>query len=231
MRRTPLFAFAATLVAGALLFLVIALVRGTTLSYTLGVSPAAVAVRLAPGKSFCQEPITAQSTRRFDHVAVTVGTYGRPGPGLAVTVRDAKTAAPLAHGSLAAGYPDITRRPAESIGLDHKINPRKLAVCFTNTGEHSVAFYGAGPAATQPSNAFIEGRDAGTDVSISFTGPHESWASTIPAAFSRARLFRTPHLPGWLYFAGLALLLALGAAAVGAAVRSALPADDGDATR
>jgi hypothetical protein len=228
MRRTPLLAFAATLAVGAVLFAVVALVRGTTLSYTLGVPPNGVAVKLEHRQAFCQETIVAQSTRKFDHVVVSLGTYHRPGAPLVVTVRDGRSAAPLAHGTLAAGYADIARQPTESIPLDASINPRTLAVCFTNTGRHSIAFYGAGDQATVPSTAVVDGKSVGADVSLRFTGPHHSWASSIGSAFDHARLFRTPHLAGWLYLAGLLLLLALGAAAVGAAVRSALPGGERD---
>src|SRR4051812_46360528 len=122
MRRTPLLAFAATLAVGAVLFLALALARGSTLAYTLGVPASAIAVKLEPGKSFCQEPIEAQSARRFDRVQVSLGTYRRPGPPLAVTVRD-RSSAPLAHGTLAPGYPDVTVRRTQTIRLDSAVNP------------------------------------------------------------------------------------------------------------
>jgi hypothetical protein len=226
----PRVALLATLAAGAVLFLVVSLVRGTPLAYTLGVASNGVAVKLTPGKAFCQEPIVAQSARKFDHVELTLGTYRRPGSPLAVTVVDPRNRQVLARGALAAGYPDIAQRPVQRVALDHAINPRTLAVCFRNTGEHSIAFYGAGDAATQPSSATRDGQSLGADVTIAFTGERHSWASSIGDAFSRARLFRTPLIPGWLYLVGLVLLAAGAAAALTAAVGSAFaaPRSDGD---
>lgn len=224
MRSAPRVAFLATLAAGAVLFLVVSLVRGTTLSYTLGVASNGVAVKLEPRQAFCQEPITAQSDRAFDHVELTLGTYHRPGSPLTVTVVDPESRRVLARGALAAGYPDIAQRPIARVALDHAVNPRTLAVCFRNTGEHSTAFYGAGDAATSPSSATRDGKSLGADVSIAFTGDRHSWASSIGDVFDRARLFRTPRLPGWLYLSGLVLLAAAAAAALTAAVGSAFPA-------
>lgn len=221
--RSPRVAFLATLAAGAVLFLVVSLVRGTPLAYTLGVASNGVAVKLAPGKAFCQEPIVAQSGRAFDHVQVTVGTYHRPGSPLALTIVDPKSRAVLARGALAAGYPDIAQKPGQSIALDHPVDARSIAVCFRNTGAHSTAFYGAGDAATQPSSATQDGKSLGADVTLSFTAGRHSWASSIGDVFSRARLFRTPRIPGWLYLAGLVLLAAGAAAALTAAVGSAFP--------
>jgi hypothetical protein len=218
----PRVAFLATLAAGALLFLVVSLVRGTTLSYTLGVPVNGVAVQLKHGEAFCQEPITAQSSGRFDHVDVTLGTFHRPGSPLAVTVVDPTSRRVLARGSLPGGYPDIAQKPSERIALDRSIDPHTLAVCFRNTGKHSIAFYGAGDAATQPSSATRDGKSLGVDVALAFSAGHHSWASTIGDVFSRARLFRTPRIPGRLYLAGLVLLAAAAAAALTAAVGSAL---------
>ncbi|WP_445148452.1 hypothetical protein [Baekduia sp. Peel2402] len=226
----PRTALLVTLAVGAVLFLVVSLARGTSLSYTLGVGANAVAVKLEPGKEFCQEPITAQSSRKFDHVEVTLGTYHRPGSPLAVTVLDPQSRRVLARGALAGGFSDITQEPVQRITLDHAINPKTLAVCFRNTGEHSTAFYGSGDGATQPSSATRKGQSLGTDVTLAFTAGHRSWASAIGDVFSRAPLFRTPRIPGWLYLAGLVLLAAGAAAALTAAVGSAFaestPSDD-----
>ena len=117
----PRTAFLVTVAAGALLFLVLSLVRGTALTYTLGVPSNGVAVKLAPRKEFCQEPIVAESDRSFDRVTVVLGTYDRPGPALAVAIRDPKTRAVLAHATVPAGYPDITRRPSTIIALDRTL--------------------------------------------------------------------------------------------------------------
>jgi hypothetical protein len=217
----PRTAFLATVAAGALLFLVLSLVRGTALTYTLGVPSNGVAVKLAPRKEFCQEPIVAESDRSFDRVTVVLGTYDRPGPALAVAIRDPKTRAVLAHATVPAGYPDITRRPSTIIALDHAIHPATLAVCFRNAGAHSVAFYGAGDAAT-PSTATLGGKGLGADVALSFSDRHHSWASTLGATFGRASLFRTPRIPGWLYLVGLVLLTAVAAATLTVAVSAAL---------
>lgn len=224
----PRIAFLATLAAGALLFLVVSLVRGTTLVYTLGVPANGVVVKLERGQTFCQEPIDAEAGDAFDHVEVSLGTYHRPGPPLSVTVRDLDTRRVLARGALAGGYPDISQAQTTSIRLDHGVHPRRLSVCFRDEGQHSVAFYGAGDGAT-PGTATRDGKPLGADVTLAFTAAHRSWASQAGDVFARARLFRTPRIPGWLYFAGLVLLAAGAAAALTAAVGSALepaPRDD-----
>src|SRR3954451_8539560 len=169
--------FLGTLAAGAALFVLLAFVRGTSLNSTLGVPSNGVTVSLKPSEIFCQEPIVAQTDRPFDRVVTKLGTYGRPGPPVDVAGRDPRTPAPVPLGTIAGGYRDVTQNPQTTFRLDTGVSASRFAVCFQNRGRHSVAFYGAGDAATQPSSAVMYGKSVGGDVALAFEGPHHSWAS------------------------------------------------------
>src|SRR3954454_20103313 len=106
--------------AAVLALAIVAVAQRTSLAFTLGVARAAAVARLAPGEQACQQPIDVPSGGAFDRVALGVGTYRRPGPPLRLTVREAGGDRVLAAGTLAGGYPDVTR---QLIRLDRSVHP------------------------------------------------------------------------------------------------------------
>jgi hypothetical protein len=113
-------------IAGVLGLALVALTQRTSLAFTLGVARASAVARLAPGEQACQRPIDVPSGAAFDRVALGVGTYGRAGSPLRLTVRRASGGPALATGALAGGYPDVARRPVERVRLDRTVRaPRR----------------------------------------------------------------------------------------------------------
>src|SRR3954449_868183 len=105
--------------AAVLALAVVAVAQRTSLAFTLGVARAAAVARLAPGEQACQQPIDVPSGAAFDRVALGVGTSGRPGSPLRLTVREAGGGRVLSTGTLAGGRPGIPRRagpPARHAG-------------------------------------------------------------------------------------------------------------------
>jgi hypothetical protein len=199
------------LTAAAILVLaVVAVAQRTSLAFTLGVARAAAVARLGPGERACQEPIDVPSGAAFDRVALAVGTYGRPGPPLRLTVRAASGGGVLASGAIAGGYPDVPRRPVARVRLDRTVRAsRRISVCVENRGPGPVGVYGDADLAARTSTAVKDGRPLRRDLSLVFERAPRSVASEVPAMLDRAALFRIPGLGAWAYVA-LGVLLALG---------------------
>jgi hypothetical protein len=184
--------------AGTLLVVTLALTRDTTLAFTLGVTNVAPFVRVEPGQTACQRPISVPTGGAFDRIAFTLGTYRRTGPPVDVTVRDAGGRV-VARGRLAGGYPDITAQPRHSVSVGRVGGGDGLAVCLANGGEHSVAIYGNADAASRTSSAYLGPRPLGVDLNLVFERESRSLATLLPRMLDRASLFR-PRVTGpWVY--------------------------------
>src|SRR5215218_3484681 len=201
----------AGLTAAAVLALaVVAVAQRTSLAFTLGVARAAVVARLGPGEEACQRPIDVPSGAAFDRVALAVGTSGRPGPPLRLTVRAARGGGVLAAGALRGGYPDVERRRVTRVRLDRTVRaPQRISVCVENGGPRRVGVYGDADLAARTSTAVKDGRPLRRDLSLVFERAPRSVASEVPAVLDRAALFRFPGLGAWAYVA-LAVLLVVG---------------------
>jgi hypothetical protein len=212
-------------VAGVLGLLLVALVQRTSLAFTLGVARAAAVARLAPGEQACQRPIDVPAMAGFDRVALGVGTYGDAGSPLRLTVRTA-SGRPLASGTLAGGYPDVARRPAERVRLDRTVRAPRISVCVENRGPRRVGVYGDADLAARGSTAAKDGRPLRRDMSLVFEREPRSMAGEVPAMLSRAALFRFPGMGAWAYVLLGAVLLLGGPLLLIRAVAAASGADD-----
>src|SRR4051794_7482793 len=155
--------------AAVLALAVVAVAQRTSLAFTLGVARAAAVARLAPGEQACQQPIDVPSGGAFDRVALGVGTSGRPGSPLRLTVREAGGGHVVATGTLAGGYPDIARQPVERVRLDRTVRAsQRIAVCVENRGPGRVGVYGDADLATRTSTAAKDGRPLRRDLSLVF---------------------------------------------------------------
>ncbi|HWK27404.1 MAG TPA: hypothetical protein VNS09_12625 [Solirubrobacter sp.] len=206
--RTLLLGIAA---AGLLILLVLALTTTTRDGFTLGVTSGAPAAVLDAGDVACQEPVTVpDAAGAFDRVVLAVGTYGRPGPPLEVTVAPKAGGAPLARGRLPGGYPDIGETPLHAVEVGHVDATEPLSVCIRNVGTARAALYGNGDSAARTSSATHNGEPLNVDLNLGFERSEpRSLGSLLGAMFDRAALFRAGWVGAWTYVV-LALIALVG---------------------
>ncbi len=178
-----------------------------TLAFTLGVPSNAAVAPLKAKQTVCQAPIAVpDGAAAFDRVVVHLGTYGRPGSPLDLTVRTADGRL-VADGRLPGGYADNTR-PSIRVGRVTDRSP--LRVCLRNAGTRAAAVYGAADAASRTSTAMLDGKPLNADLNLVFErDPARSVASLGPAILSRAALFRASWIGSWAY-ALLGILFVVG---------------------
>src|SRR4051794_4354318 len=136
MRSAALLTGALTL-AGLLALALAALVSDRSEAFTLGAGSNLV-VKLAPGQEACQRPIRVPGSAGFEGVRVLLGTEGRPGPPLAVSVRDARSGRVLSQATLPGGYPDISKAPEHVVWGRHVAAGGVVSTCFENRGMRRV---------------------------------------------------------------------------------------------
>jgi hypothetical protein len=183
-----------------------AILDHTPKAFTLGVPAEAGVAPLDPGHVICQQPIDVAAGAEFDAIRAQIGTYGKPGSALVVTVRDSANRV-LARGRQAGGYGDVAVLPTHRIALDRMVRAPRVDVCLRNVGTRRVAFYGTGDLAARGSSAFLDGKPLAVDLSLSFERSPRSLASLVPLMFERASLFRFPWVGPWLYWLLGAVLL------------------------
>jgi hypothetical protein len=172
-------------------------------AFTLGVRPAEVAAVLGPGRQACQTPVAV--AERFAAVRFQVGTFFRPGPELAVSVRSARGGTALTGGRLRAGYRDNSQ-PIVRLG-GGVAKGRRVAVCIRNIDGHRAALYGGVDAAARHSTAIANGSPLHADLMLLFLRARSRSAlSLIPTIFERASLFHPGWVGPWTFWLLLALL-------------------------
>jgi hypothetical protein len=183
--------------------------RHTARAFTLGVVSSQAVATLPVATSVCQRPIDVPEDSGFDRVQFVLGTSGRPGPPVAVTVRSLAGQV-LARGRLAAGYADITDQPSHTVGLDRAVaGGRRIVVCLANRGRRPVAVYGNADAAARNSTAYVAGRPISADIDLRFAREPRSLASLAGTIAHRASLFRPPIVGAWTYVVVALLVVAL----------------------
>jgi hypothetical protein len=217
MRRAALatFALGAALALLAVVWVAAGDERGA--SFSLEVESRRVVAVAAPGEEACQRGLEAEAD--FDVVEVLLGTYGRPGPPLAVSVRRSGSASTLARGRLAAGARD---NASARVRLDRTVDDgERVDVCTRNEGERRVAFYG-GLIFDVPSRASVASRPAGDLVLGFHRSEPRSMLSLVPEVPERAAVLRPDPVGPWTFWILLAAM-ALGVPLLlGFAVRAAL---------
>jgi hypothetical protein len=87
----------------------------------------------------------------------TVGTYGRPGPALAVTAAGRRYRVP-------AGFPDNAHL---TVALAPPATPTATSFCITNTGRRTIALYGSDELRTRSRvEVTVGGKPVGADVTL-----------------------------------------------------------------
>jgi hypothetical protein len=218
MRRP---AVVVAVVVGAALVAILALsLRTTSLAFTIGVNVAGPVATLQRGDQACQRPIDVPAHAAFDRIMFSVGTFGRKGPPLAVTVRDVRGST-LSSGMLPAGYPDIGQQQSHTVRLSRPAGEGRVAVCIRNEGPRRVAIYGNVDAAARTSTADTNGRRLGYDLALVFERDRRSKLSLVPDMLERASLFRFPWMGAWTYVILLVALVGGGPLLIVHALRSA----------
>ena len=217
MRRAGIPALLATACAGILAFAVTAAGDSRDVAFTLGVVPAGAVAVLNPGEAACQSPISVPA--EFDGVRFQVGTYGKPGPPLAIAIRSLESDRRLAGGRLSGGYPDVSQL---SVAVGQVRASQRVEVCVRNVGARRAALYGNVGLAAGETEARIGARRLGTDLSLVFERDEpRSLLSLVPDIFERASVFRPVWVGAWTFWilagallAGVPVLLALALARV-----------------
>lgn len=193
-------------------------------AFTLNVRPTHAVAEIHPGGEACQWGIEAGA--EFDEVEPLLGTHLRPGPPLAVTVRELGSGRPLARGRLPAGARDnalarVRVTPPVERG-------RLIGVCFRNEGRSEVVFFG-GPSHEAPGHAYAGTRIGDGDMRLVFyRGEPPSVLSTLPQMFERAALFRPDPVGAWTFWVLLALVAAGVPLLLAGALRAAASDEPGE---
>lgn len=203
-RSSALAALCAALLVGAATLLVPAATDDHRLAFSRGVRPQQVAVVVNPGERACQRPFLARSG--FNAARFQVGTYGRPGPALAVSARDASTGALVGSGALAAGYPDVS---VQSVALGSIPAGRRLTLCIEDRGTYPAALYGGPPRVARRGSISLDGRRVNAEMMLDFLREPRSMLSLLPTVFRRAALFHPAWVGAWTFWLLLVFLTLL----------------------
>jgi hypothetical protein len=217
MRDRPELALAGVVALGLLVLIVAGLVDRRDEAFTLGVRAGGVAADLRPGQRACQERIDVPE--EFNAVELQVGTYRRAGPRLDVSVHEGGAGGPvLGEGSLAPGYPDVSR-PRIEVGSIPAGG--RVAVCIENAGDRRVALYGNAGIAAPSSTLRVRGRTVDNDLTLVFhTDGKRSLLGELPDMFQRAALFKAGWVGAWTFWLLTLAVVGLVPLAVAFAVRS-----------
>ena len=172
-----------------------------TIAFRIGALPRGPAAVLAPGSSVCQTPIDVQDDT--DAVSVPVGTSGRPGAQLTISVDDPRGRV-LTQGTVRAGYTDASTQTAR---FRRVRAGETVSLCIRNDGREPV--YPLGEDVVIDSGIVQDGRKSTMDMTLTFLRPHRrSVLDLVPAMFRRAAVFRFGWVGAWTYWmlAGFALI-------------------------
>src|SRR3954471_17497245 len=233
--RRPLLVIAAIVLAVVVAELAFAAGKRTDLVDSTWVNPVVPVAPLKPGATVCQQPFGVTET--FDRVRFNVGTFGKPGPPLYVSITDQDSRAELASGAVRPGWVDNGKAQDVDVGSVKPAPP--VSVCIKNGGPVAAYVYGdyyhgafgKGPLGVTPTNstsvAYIDGHQLEGDMAMRLYGTKEhSRLSWIPALFRHAAAFKPPFVGAWTFWL-LALLLIVGAPlALWAALRSATRSEE-----
>lgn len=155
---------------------------------------------LVPGGSrLCMTDLAISKESR--RVRFKVGTYGKPGPALAVSV---KAAGYASQARVAAGWVDNSQL---EVPVAAPSSGRLATVCIRNEGKHKIAFYAASDRARSRVKPFADGKLQTATPTLVFAEAHgESIADRAGVTAGRIAVFR-----GFLDHAWIVWLLAIAA--------------------
>ncbi len=217
MRRAGL-AFLATVLLGAVTFVVLGALRSSDDAFTLNVPITGIVTELPGDATFCQSQIRVPIGGAFDGGRLVLGTERRRGPELEVLLADGR-GEPIARATVAAGYADnsdVRFRFDRTIESGHD-----LQLCVTNAGDVPVFPYGSGGDPNPSTQFTLDRAPLPVDAAVVFERPTRSTLATVGDMLERAALFRTPRLSAALYGVLLLLLFAAATAAGTVAIRAA----------
>jgi hypothetical protein len=186
--------------AGTLCLVAVAAGDQRRVAYPLGVAPFGVAAQLEPGQRACMQPIELPTD--VDGAVLRIGTFGRPGPALQVTVRELHGRV-LARGSIPAGYADGSE---PSVIFGRVPEGRTISLCIRNRGPGRAGLFGS---ESIPSTGTItNGTSSTVDFDVEFLRERDRSAlDLLPEAFDRASVFRPGWVGAWTYWVLLAAML------------------------
>ena len=222
--RLAILGVAAVVVLGFVGLAFAAITTTSNQEQTLGVGPFFPIAALHPrGGVVCEEPIAV--SKPITNIRFNVGTRGRPGTPLDVTVsRWGHGGGVIAAGHVPGGWVDdgspqlvhVQEVPADQ-NVSICIRNRGLvpAYVFGDTGSGGVGTkLGADPRPTiTPAQASVDGKSISGDISMSFVGAKaRSLVSRLPDVFDRAALFRPRFVEPWMFwllFAAIVIFMPL----------------------
>jgi hypothetical protein len=233
MRRGRAVAAVIALVVAAVVAaeLVAAAGNSTKTVLDVGVLPIYPIAPMKPGATACQQPLGI--TESFDRVRVNVGTFGKPGPPLLISVLDQDTKTELGSARVEPGWVDDGTAQNVNVGT---IKPDRLvAICIRNEGRVTAYVYGniyggdmgQGPLGVAPTNSsnylVVDQVPLRGDMSITLSSSRErSLLSRIPTVLRHAGAFKPPWVDAWTFWLlGLLIVLAAPFALWKAAVSAA----------
>lgn len=174
-----------------------------------------------PGSEACEHDLPVES--RFDTIELSTGTYGRPGPPLAVSVREAGRS--IASGRIAPGYPDNAAQLATVSPAVDSGGP--VDVCVRNEGDRRVVVYGDLQDRVFPGYGAVDGKKVvEADLALHFRNSDPpTTLSELPEMMSRAAVMRPDPVGAWTFWALLAGLVLGVPALLSLALRRAAAAD------
>ena len=158
---------------------------------------------------------------------MTIGTYYKPGPPLAISITAAATAAasspqrPLAHGLIAEGWKQgVVLLPISRVSGEHA----QATVCIQNRGRWPIAIAGTTLPAQYGFADSVDGQPLTSEVRIDYMLPgRPSWFSML-STLARRMTYGKGTYVGWMaWIAPLLLMLAVAALMVRVLLREEAP--------
>jgi hypothetical protein len=234
-RRATKIGFAAALAIGLCVLIAGAITTKSRLVNTVGVEPVYPVAPLRTGQEACQGPIGLADP--VERLRFNVGTFGKPGPALSVTIRNRATGRVLGEGRVAAGWVD--NGTAQDVPVGGVRAGQSVSACVRNLGRERAYLYGnysmgrlgIGPIGVTPtsltSSARLEGQEIPGDISLAFVSEHpRTLLSRLPSAFRHASVFRPAFVGAWTFWLLAALMLVAAPLALGRALSNATHDED-----
>ncbi len=218
--RNGLLTLALICVLGAATLVAVAATKRDEVAFTVGLPAVRVAETAMPGGDLCRRDIDVAAA--FSSVRLPVGTFGRSGPALAISVLDDRTGRLLGGGRIPAGYTDNSSVQTRVGTIPAEL---RIRVCVRDLGGDPVALLGS-PPGTLAGKLADPSRRAEPAVVFLAAEPASTLAR-VPVALRRAATFKPGWVGPWTFWVllagmvvGLPLLLAAGIRAAYASERS-----------
>jgi hypothetical protein len=239
-RAATALVIAVLVLAGVIAMLIAGAGESSRTVISEGVSPVYPVVPIPVGSVACQTPFGP--TESFDSIHFNVGAFGKPGPGLAVSVVDEGSGAELGWAHVRPGWVD--NGSAKDLDVGRIAPGSEIGICIRNEGpvrayvygDYYHGAFGKGPLGVTPTNstnaAEVDGMPLEGDMALQLrTDKPRSVLSRAPALFDHLGTFKPPFVGPWTFWL-LAVLVLVGAPlALWAALSRAGDGDGSPASR